>query len=118
MKYSGTLQTKKDRPYYYIVLSYYVDNKRKQKWISTDIPVKGNNKRKAEAKLKKVQDEYNAMGLNIEAINYKDMLFIDYISQWLENFKLSIAPTTYDSYSNIINKHIIPYFKGSKRLRT
>ena len=41
---TGTVQSKKDRPNYYIVLDYVdADGKRKRPWITTDIPVKGNN---------------------------------------------------------------------------
>ena len=51
---TGSLQTKKlasGKEYYYIVLNFYTpDGKRRPKWVSTGLPVKG-NKRKAEAML-------------------------------------------------------------------
>jgi len=49
---TATVQTKKGRPNYYILIRYVDDSsgKDRQKWLTTDIPTKGNNKRKAEAK--------------------------------------------------------------------
>ena len=41
---TGSLQTKNDK--YYVVINFYEYGKRKQKWVSTDLPVK-NNKKKA-----------------------------------------------------------------------
>lgn len=92
MLYTGSLQIKKDRPNYYIVVDHYVDGKRKQKWVSTDIPVKGNHKRKAEARLREILGEYNTNGIEIAV---KDVLFTDYIKQWLEDLKPSIELVTY-----------------------
>lgn len=37
---TGSLQIKNDK--YYIVLNSHVNGKRKQKWVKTDLPVKGN----------------------------------------------------------------------------
>ena len=42
---TGSLQIKNNK--YYIVLNDYVNGKRKQKWVKTELPIKG-NKRKAE----------------------------------------------------------------------
>lgn len=49
---TASLQTKKDRPNYFVVLAYkdIATGKNKTKWISTDIPIKGNNKRLANEK--------------------------------------------------------------------
>lgn len=105
---TGSLQQKNGRPNYFIVIDYYVNNKRKQKWVSTDIPVKGNNKRKADARLKEVLSEYNVQGIDINTI--RDMLFTDYLKQWLEDMKPSVEAATYDGYSLIVLKHIEPYF--------
>ena len=46
---TGSLQVKNNK--YYIVLNVYQHGKRKQKWIPTDLPEKG-NKRKAEQLLR------------------------------------------------------------------
>ena len=108
---TGTIQTKKGRPNYYIVLDY-VDSagKRKRPWITTDIPVKGNNKRLANNKLKEVLVEYESQKIDLS----KDILFSDFMVQWLDNLKHSIALLTYDCYNAILKKHIIPYFEPKK----
>ena len=41
-------------------LSRRADGEERQKWVTTDIPVKGNNKRKADARLKEVLAEYTS----------------------------------------------------------
>ncbi|MCL2775251.1 MAG: site-specific integrase [Oscillospiraceae bacterium] len=112
-----TVQIKKDRPNYYIVLDY-VDptGKRKRPWISTDIPVKGNNKRLANTKLKEVLTEYESPNIAQNIDFGKDVLFTDFMTQWLETLinSKSIYPTTYDGYKLILNSHIIPYFEPLK----
>jgi len=112
---TATLQVKKDRPNYYVVLDYKDSNAaRKRKWISTDIPVAGNNKRKAEQKRKEVLAEYETLSDVVDLS--KDILFVDFMKEWLENLKHSIAPTTYDGYNLTLNTHIVPYFQP-KRLK-
>ena len=108
---TGIIQTKKDRPNYYAVLDYKDEHgARKRPWINTDVPVKGNNKRKAQQKLQEILAKY----AQDEISPSKDMLFLDFLDLWLETHKPSIAPTTYDTYQMIINRHIVPYFKAKK----
>ena len=70
---TASLQTKKDRPNYYVVLAFkeQATGKNKTKWISTDIPTKGNNKRLANEKMKEVLEEYKQMHVDLS----KDILF-------------------------------------------
>ena len=57
MNITASLQEK--RNIYQVVLSYRDNNgKRKQKWISTGISVKGNNKRLANEKLEEIKQNY------------------------------------------------------------
>lgn len=57
MNITASLQEK--RGIYQVVLSYKDNaNKRKQKWISTGILVKGNNKRLANKKLEEIKQVY------------------------------------------------------------
>jgi len=53
---TATLRTKKDRPNYYICIRFQNSEtgKNSEKWVATDIQVKGNNKRRAEQRLKEV----------------------------------------------------------------
>ena len=102
---AGHLQEKGD--YYYIVLSYCdINNKRKTKWISTGLKLKG-NKKKAEALLLETRKNFKP-----ELIALKDdMLFADFLEQWLSVVKTRIEITTYASYENQVKKIIAPYFR-------
>lgn len=88
---TATLQIKKDRPNYYVLIRYQDEatGKERQKWVTTDISVKGNNKRKAEARLKEVLVEYESLKIDLS----KDIEFIVFIKEWFENFKYSIEIT-------------------------
>ena len=109
---TATVQIKKDRPNYYIVIRYQdeAEGKERQKWISTDIPVKGNNKRKAEEKRKEILAEYEQQKIDLS----KDVLFVDFMKNWPEGLKHSIAPTTYEGYCLVLNSHIAAYFDAKK----
>ena len=102
---AGHLQEKKGL--FYIVLSYSDrDGKRKTKWVPTGLPVKG-NKRKAETMLQEARKTFVADYVPVA----EDMLFVDYLTEWLEIAKGSVALTTYASYSTMVKNTIIPYFK-------
>jgi len=108
---TGSLQIKKGRKNYYAVLNVYDDaGKRKPKWIDTDVPVKGNNKRKAESKLKELLAMYSENRVDLS----KDVAFIDFMKLWLETLRVSIALSTYDAYKMTLDVHFIPYFEGAK----
>jgi len=110
---TATISTKKDRANYYILLRYQDDlGKHYQKWITTDIPTKGNNKRKAEDRRKEILTEYNQSKIDLS----KDILFTDFMTQWLETLlsSKSIVITTYEGYERVLDTHIIPYFKPLK----
>ena len=111
---TATLQVKKDRPNYYILIRYKdeLTGKERQKWITTDISVKGNNKRKAETRLKEVLIEF----LREQTDFSKNGLFIDFMREWLENLKPSVEETTHERYVLIFKKYIIPFFEP-KRLK-
>ena len=103
---TGTLQIKKGK--YYCVLDYK-DNAgvRKLKWVSTGLEAKG-NKRKATEFLNNLLAEYSKKELSS---NPDDILFTDYLMQWLENKKNKVEITTWDGYYNTVVNHFIPYFK-------
>ena len=111
---TATLQIKKDRPNYYVLIRY-VDERRskRQKRVSTDVPVKGNNKRKAELRLKEALSAFEKdIKLGIKPCH--DTSFVLYMQEWQESMKSSIASTTFDCYSMVFNKHILPYFEPQK----
>lgn len=103
---AGHLSEKKG--YFYAVLTYYDRNgKRKFKWIPTGFPVKG-NKKKAEAFLQEARREFQP---EPEKLIHDEILFADYMEQWLEIVKSTISISTYSSYSNCVKKIIAPYFR-------
>lgn len=77
---AGHLQEKKG--YYYAVLSYKgADNKRKTKWLSTGLTVKGNKKR-AEAFLMEQRQHFVIPAVDAPCPT-GDELFADYLRRWL-----------------------------------
>ncbi|MFU1797907.1 MULTISPECIES: tyrosine-type recombinase/integrase [Paenibacillaceae] len=102
---AGHLQEKKG--YFYIVLNYKDElGKRKNKWISTGLPVKG-NKKKAEALLVEARKNFESP----QQADKENLLFSDFMLQWLEMMKHQIEITTYASYSHAVKGRIAPYFK-------
>lgn len=105
---AGHLQEKNGN--YYMVLSYPgATGKRKTKWFPTGLPVKG-NKKKAEKMLMELRKEFVPDEKPLE----QGILFSDFMLQWLEIVKPTIAITTYSSYSNMVKGVIVPYFKAKK----
>ena len=97
---------------YYAVLSYKnSEGKRIPKWISLGLPEKG-NKRKAEAELLKLRSEFEIPQDAGELSG--DMLFADYLLEWLEIAKGRLAIATYGSYASMIKYPIGPYFRKKK----
>lgn len=78
----------------------------KQKMLATKVPVKGNNKRKAERVLKKLIAKYE--GLNLENEN---VLFTTFLDKWLQSVKPILKPATWESYDKTISGKIKPYFE-------
>lgn len=102
---AGHLQEKNGM--FYIVLTYPgAAGKRKNKWISTKLPVKG-NKKKAEKLLAEMRQTFVPPEKPLD----NEVLFSDYMLQWLEIIKPTIATTTYASYSLIVKNAVVPYFK-------
>ena len=94
---------------YYAVLNYRnAGGQRKTKWISLGLPEKG-NKRKAEAELARLRAEFEPPK-EVGDLS-SDMLFADYLLEWLEIAKGRLAVATYSSYAVMINKPIGPYFR-------
>lgn len=97
--------------YYYTVLNYTDSlGKRKTKWISTGLTVKGNKKR-AEAIL---MDARRNWGPEEPRVMNGDILFADYMEQWLDIIKSSVAVPTFASYSTTVKRIVAPYFREKK----
>lgn len=114
---TGSLQKKKGL--YYAVLNLYDDyGKRKPKWIPTGYTIKG-NKKKAEKKLEQFKIEYEQKSkIQLRDPNiydkYKNILFCDYMLEWLEKQKGKVEQTTYIGYEQVIKGRLYKYFKSKK----
>ena len=98
----------KKNGYYYAVLNYTDElGKRKTKWFRTGLPEKG-NKKKAEAFLAEIRREFQPPKTRIPN---EDILFADFMEEWLEVIRMSVAIPTYASYCNMVRKAIVPYFR-------
>ena len=104
---AGHLQETKGR--FYIVLSYTdIENKRKTKWIPTGLPVK-NNKKRAEKMLMEAREKFKPP-VTRDTVR-SDMLFSDYLTEWLKIIKSTVRRTTFSSYSSLVKSVIKPYFE-------
>lgn len=101
---TGSLQIKNDK--YYAVLNLYDQNgKRRQKWITSELPVRGNKKR-AEQFLREQLRQYEAR----ERLEYSEMLFSDAVRQWLDRCAMKVDVITMQGYRTLADGHILPYF--------
>ena len=99
--------------YYQMVLSFKdPTGKRKTKSISTGLTVKG-NKRKAEKMLDELRKTYEDE-ISKEDKSASDILFTEFMKEWLGMIKNSVEMSTYGSYSYIVEKRIIPYFEDKQ----
>ncbi len=104
---------------YHAVINYKDSNGiRKQKWQSTHLSVKGNKKlawQKAEEMRKEFEQELELKNLDNENSKViKDILFIDYMKNWLKIIKPTIELNTYGSYEQMTNYRINNYFMAHK----
>lgn len=109
---AGHLQIKNDN--YYMVLNYTDANgKRRQPWIPTGLPAKG-NKRRAEKLLLDTRKSFVPPVVSKENEDISsDMLFADYMELWLEIIRSSVEKTTFSSYTQMVKKKIAPYFRNT-----
>lgn len=103
------------RGIFQVVLNYY-DNNHKRKQVSRSLGIRDipGNKNLAKQKQKEIErafeDELNTPKENIECKG-SDILFSEYIKQWLENIKSTIELTTYAGYKNKVET-IAEYFSN------
>lgn len=123
---TGSVQINKG--YYFIVFNMYNEyGKRKPEWHSTGLKVDSNerknqqNKKKAEKMLKEELVRINAENsfsnkMNSIARNskYSNMLFSDYMLEWLANIKPKVVQSTYIGYEQVVKGRLCPYFKSKK----
>ena len=118
---TGCLQKKNG--YYYAVLYLKVNGKRKVKWIPTKLPIQGTSERKARKAFDEIrlnyereedqrrQQEADLARQMPQAHPEADIPFDAYLKKWIKTTRPSIAAATYQSYNNMLNARILPYFK-------
>lgn len=111
---NATLTEKKGK--FYVILDYRdSNNKRKLKWVATGLDVKG-NKRKAEEFMRETLEDFSK-NMTYRQNKDNDILFADFIEDWLERSKANLQESSYGSYQLQV-KAISKYFreKGIKLL--
>lgn len=101
---------------YYAIVSYYVDGRRKQKSVSTGLPVKGNKRRALEflENLKRTYETKESM----ENMDGSRLLMTDYMDEWLKIVNPLVERATYKSYDNMVSARIRPHFEKLNLLLT
>ncbi len=99
---------------YYVVVNYKDEyGKPKQKWISTELREKG-NKTKAKQKMKEILKSFDInQNLNNEQNSNEDILFVDFLKNFLAIKKNTIEPVTINMY-NKLAENISKYFKNMR----
>ena len=114
MNITASLQIKNN--IYQVVLNYKdINGKRKQKWVSTGLSEKGNNKRLANQKMQEILEDLKNSLSSKSQNNSTDKLFTSYMKEWLMSIKYTIEENTYDSYKVIVKK-IGEYFEDKNIL--
>ena len=123
---TGSVQINKG--YYFIVFNMYNEyGKRKPEWHSTGLKV-DNNERKNNQIRKQAEKMLNEELVRVNAENsfsnklntiaknskYSNMLFSDYMLEWLENIKPKVLQSTYIGYEQVVKGRLCPYFKSKK----
>ncbi|MCD8049932.1 MAG: site-specific integrase [Clostridia bacterium] len=121
----GSLQIKSGT--YYVV--YREDGK--QKWHNLHITADRGHKREANTAMQKFLYECeHGQSETVEAppleiptpiveipapqpveAKDEDILFTDFLSQWVEEIKPTVKPVTYETYKTVVDGRLIPYFK-------
>lgn len=107
---TGSIQVKDGK--YYAVINEHINGKRKQIWVNTGYPA-NRNKKNAERFLRQILSEKE----HLEEPN-NEQLICDYVNVWLERASMKVRESTHKNYTDLANKHVIPYFKANRLLVT
>ncbi|GFI61084.1 hypothetical protein IMSAG049_00237 [Clostridiales bacterium] len=94
---------------YYAVISYYENGKRKQKSVSTKLPVKG-NKRKAMEFLENLKQEYEK-NEQMKTLKGDRISFVDFMAEWFRIIRPTVERATYGSYEQLYKSRIKAHFE-------
>ena len=103
---TGSLQVKNG--IYYMVLNAYEKGKRKQRWLSTKLPERGNKRRAEQMLREKLREvEHSPQHSSPDEANIR---FSDYVRHWLTVSQRKVDPVTFQGYEVLAKRHILPYF--------
>ena len=108
---TGSLQVKNDK--YYMAINTYVDGKRKIKWMSTGIPAKKGNKRKAEQYLNQTLAGLEQGAITFIEPNKDKLLFTEVAERYLQHAEKNVDVVTSFSYRRLTETQIIPFFQNA-----
>ena len=112
---AGHLRIKRD--IYQMVLNYTdTDGKRKTIWRSTGLPTKGNKKRAEQMLMDarknfSISEQQTSVQVSNSAEDTGEILFADFMLDWLEVVRPTIKKVTFASYSSMVRTPIEPYFR-------
>lgn len=96
------------RGYWQVVIDWTdEEHTRHRKTRSTGLKVADNTKRKAEQVMRELLTEYESK----ISVNSSDILFSDFLLEWLDIVKMSVSQNTYFNYKSTVENVICPYFK-------
>ena len=106
---TGSVQPKNNT--FYVVLNITDENdKRKQKWIPTGLPIRGNKTKAKEAMNQLILEFNEKQTLQISTQSLSDIEFMTYLRSWLAKKQSSIQEMTVSSYRMLIEGKINRYF--------
>ncbi len=111
---TGSLQIQNGK--YYAVLNLHDSHgKRKLKWIPSGIEAfdskgRNTNKRAATKFLEKKKAEYEEKKTGV----FNNILFTDYMLEWLDVIEKTVAINTFYSYQKVVKNKIVPYYSKTK----
>ena len=106
--------------YYYAIINYKDKyGTYKQKWFATGLKERGNKKLAKEFLEKQMstfkEDDF-AENKTIEETKPKDIIFIDYLNDYIEGKQKNISPSTYRGYKHL-QKVLYKYFGNQLKLK-
>ena len=105
---TGSLTEKSGK--YYVITRVETAEGKKKKFISTGISTKGNNKRKAQEKMREILAK-----LEKEQVVYTaEIPFLEWLDEWLEQKRADLRINTYEGYLSYMKNHIRPFYKPLK----
>lgn len=121
---------------YHCVIRFVKDGEKKQKWVNTKLPIRGNAKKAEEMRrgilaTLELDNAIEIIPKTLPEATFEDapkcneethrnesieeakstVLFSDILLEWIEVKKLKLQPSTYGIYQNCVKSVLVPYFR-------